>query len=125
MIGTSAAAFVAWIERYSRKLSRKTGVDPWQRFFQNLRACRETERFQEHTIHLVTAGLGNTPKVAMEHYLQVRDEDFAKAAQIPAQQLFATRKTAPHRVPTENKEPLVSQAKPTKQGAVESRLAAC
>ncbi len=75
------------------KILRKAGVDPWQRLFQNLRASRETELVQEHTIHLVTAWLGNTPKVAMEHYLQVRDEDFAKAAQIPAQQQSATPAT--------------------------------
>ncbi len=61
------------------KILRKAGVDPWQRLFQNLQASRETELAQDHAIHLVTAWLGNTPKVAMEHYLQVRDEDFAKA----------------------------------------------
>ena len=75
------------------KILRKAGVDPWQRLFQNLRASRETELAQDHAIHLVTAWLGNTPKVAMEHYLQVRDEDFAKAAQIPAQQQSATPAT--------------------------------
>ncbi|MBS0203888.1 MAG: hypothetical protein JSS49_13365 [Planctomycetes bacterium] len=57
-------------ERTAEKLS----------LFQNLRSSRETELAQEYSIHLVTAWLENTPKVAMEHYLQVRDEDFAKAS---------------------------------------------
>ena len=70
------------------KILRKAGVDPWQRLFQNLRASRETELAQDHAIHLVTAWLGNTPKVAMEHYLQVRDEDFTKAALIGENGLF-------------------------------------
>jgi integrase len=77
------------------KILRKAGVDAWQRLFQNLRASRETELAQEHAIHLVTAWLGNTPKVAMEHNLQVRDEDFDKAAQIPAQQPPATHRNGP------------------------------
>ena len=105
------------------KILRKAGVDPWQRLFQNLRASRETELAQEYAIHLVTAWLGNTPKVAMDHYLQVRGEDFDKAAQNPAQQPLATRKTAPQCAPSGNEEPLVSQAKPTKQGVLESRQA--
>ena len=54
---------------------------------QNLRSSRETELAREYPLQTVTAWLGNTPKVALENYLQVRDEDFTKAAQIPTQQL--------------------------------------
>lgn len=32
-----------------------------------------------HPIHVVTAWIGNTPKIALGHYLQALDADFAKA----------------------------------------------
>ena len=34
-----------------------------------------------HPIHVVTSWLGNTPTVALNHYLQVLDTDFEKAIQ--------------------------------------------
>ena len=61
------------------KILRKAGVDPWPRLMQNLRSSRETELAREYPLQTVTAWLGNTPKVALENYLQVRDEDFTKA----------------------------------------------
>lgn len=61
------------------KIIAKAGVKPWGKPFQNLRSSRETELMQSHPIHVVTAWMGNTPKVAMENYLQVRDSDFDKA----------------------------------------------
>ena len=61
------------------KILRKAGVDPWPRLVQNLRSSRETELANEYPIQTVTAWLGNTPKVALENYLQVRDEDSTKA----------------------------------------------
>jgi hypothetical protein len=39
------------------------------RLFHNLRASRETELAQEYPLHVVTGWLGNTPKVALKHYL--------------------------------------------------------
>lgn len=105
------------------KILKRANVDPWERLFQNLRASRETELAKLYPLHLVTAWLGNTPKVAMESYLLSQDADFEKAAQIPAQQPLATSENVPHCVPSENEQPLVSQAKPTKQGVVGSRLA--
>lgn len=61
------------------KIITKAGVKPWGKPFQNLRSSRETELAQNYPMHVVTAWLGNTPKVAMASYLQVRDTDFAKA----------------------------------------------
>lgn len=34
---------------------------------------------RDHPIHVVTAWLGNTPSVAMKHYLQVVEDDFQRA----------------------------------------------
>jgi hypothetical protein len=44
-----------------------------------MRASRETELVALFPIQVVTAWLGNTPAIAMQHYLQVRDSDFEKA----------------------------------------------
>ena len=33
----------------------------------------------EHPIHVVTAWIGNTPRIALEHYLQTLESDVAKA----------------------------------------------
>ena len=74
------------------KILRKAGVDPWPRLMQNLRSSRETELAREYPLQTVTAWLGNTPRVALENYLQVRDEDFSNAAKttrIPTQQASA------------------------------------
>jgi len=62
------------------RLLKRAGVEPWPRIFQNLRLSRETELASEHPIHVVTAWMGNTPKVAQRHYLKVTDSDFEKAA---------------------------------------------
>ena len=50
------------------------------------KASRETELAAEYPVHVVTAWLGNMPKIAMKHYLMVTDGDFHKAAQNQAQQ---------------------------------------
>jgi integrase len=58
---------------------KKAGVSPWPRLFQNLRASRETELAQDYPLHVVTSWIGNTPSVAIGHYLTVQDSDFSKA----------------------------------------------
>jgi integrase len=65
--------------QFERILTR-AGVEAWPRLFHNLRASRETELAAEFPIHVVTAWLGNTPAIAMKHYLQVTDADFERAA---------------------------------------------
>ena len=61
------------------RILRKAGVEPWPRLFQNLRATRETELADAFPLHVVTTWLGNTPKVADKHYLQVTPEHYALA----------------------------------------------
>ena len=58
---------------------KKAGVSPWPKLFQNLRASRETELCQDHPLHVVAAWIGNSPTVAIGHYLQVLDSDWDKA----------------------------------------------
>lgn len=64
------------------KILKKAGVKPWPRIMQNMRSTRETELLDlGHPLHLVTAWLGNTPRVATMHYLQVTDHHFQKATE--------------------------------------------
>jgi integrase len=65
-----------------QKIIRRAGLTPWPRLFQNLRASKETDLMQHHPIHVVTAWLGNTPRVALAHYLQTLERDFEKATGI-------------------------------------------
>ncbi len=58
---------------------KKAGISPWPKLFQNLRASRETELCKEHSEHVACEWIGNTITVARGHYLQVTDNDFAKA----------------------------------------------
>jgi len=67
------------------RIIRRAGLEPWPRLFHNLRASCETELAQRHPVHVVTAWLGNTPRVALRHYLQVTESDFAIAVQNPVQ----------------------------------------
>ncbi len=61
------------------KLIKRAGLVAWPRLFHNLRASCETDLMQNHPIHVVTAWLGNTPRIALGHYLQTLDTDFEKA----------------------------------------------
>jgi hypothetical protein len=50
--------------------------------FQNLRSTRETELAESWPEHVVCAWIGNSKAVAKEHYLQVTEEHFERAAKI-------------------------------------------
>jgi len=62
-----------------KRFIAKAGVEVWPRVFHNLRASVETDLAHRFPIHIVTTWLGNSPKVAADHYLSIRDEDFAFA----------------------------------------------
>lgn len=74
------------------RIMAKAAVKPWPKLFQNMRSTRQTELCERWPEHIVCAWIGNSRLVAREHYLQIRDEDFlraaepGKAAQNPAQQ---------------------------------------
>jgi len=61
------------------KIIRRAGLIPWPRLFHNLRSSRETELAERFPIQVVTAWLGNTPDIAMRHYLQVTEDHFRQA----------------------------------------------
>ena len=56
------------------------GIEPWPKLFQNLRSSRQTELTEKWPAHVVCAWMGNSEVVAREHYLQITDEHFARAA---------------------------------------------
>lgn len=58
----------------------RAGLLPWPKLFQNMRASRETELAGEYPLHVVTAWIGNSARVASKHYLQITDADFDRAA---------------------------------------------
>ena len=65
-----------------QKIIKRAGLKPWPRLFQNLRATRETELASRYPLHVVTAWIGNTARIAERHYLQVPDEFFDFASGI-------------------------------------------
>lgn len=67
------------------RILKKAGLKAWPRLFHAMRASRETELAAEYPVHVVTAWLGNTPRIAMKHYLMTTESDFQKAAGCAAQ----------------------------------------
>lgn len=63
------------------KIIKSAGLTPWPKPFQNLRSSRETELIEQFPIQTVVSWIGNSPTVAMQSYLQVRESDFEKATQ--------------------------------------------
>jgi integrase len=75
------------------RIVKRAGLAPWPRLFHNLRASRETELVESYPLQVVTDWLGNTPKVAMRHYLMTTDEHFAAALKVdePAAEAVADK----------------------------------
>ena len=54
------------------------GVEPWSRLWRSLRASCESDLAQTFPLATVTKWLGNTPSVAMRHYLDATKSAFEK-----------------------------------------------
>jgi len=76
------------------RIIRKAGLKAWPRLFQNLRSSRETELCEQWPEHVVCSWIGNSKVVARRHYLQLRDEDFIRAAQNAAHGKHDAQKSA-------------------------------
>jgi integrase len=78
------------------RILKRAGVRPWPRLFQNLRATRETELMREYPIETVCAWIGNTPEVAVVHYLNdpMKDDHFRRASGTTAEVDKAARNPA-------------------------------
>ncbi|MHC4878356.1 MAG: hypothetical protein ACYTGL_18045 [Planctomycetota bacterium] len=65
-----------------QKIVKRAGVELWPKLFQALRATRETELAAVLPLHVVTACCGNTPTLALRHYLMMTDEHHQQAASL-------------------------------------------
>ena len=65
-----------------QKIVRRAGLEPWPKLFQTLRATRETELAAVLPLHVVTAWCGNTPQVALSHYLMTTSDHHAQASSL-------------------------------------------
>ncbi len=61
------------------KIIRRAGVDPWPRVWHSLRASCESDLAQKFPLATVTKWLGNTPSVALRHYVDPTESAFTQA----------------------------------------------
>ena len=62
------------------RILKSVKIDPWPKLFQNLRSSRQTELTENWPAHVVCAWMGNSELVARDHYLQITDDHFTRAA---------------------------------------------
>src|SRR5262249_37139077 len=61
------------------KIIRRAGVEPWPRLWHSLRASCESDLAQSFPLATVTKWLGNTPSVALRHYVDPTEAAFDRA----------------------------------------------
>jgi integrase len=66
------------------RIVKHAGIEPWPKIFQNCRSTRETELFKmtNGNVKAVCSWIGNSPKVALQHYAQVTEADLQEAAKM-------------------------------------------
>ncbi len=104
------------------RIVERAGLVSWPKLFHNLRASRQTELAERYPIHVVCAWLGNSARVAGEHYLQVTEAHFQWAAQIPAQSAAERACQAKTAVPAGFQEVLGCQRLANKDNACQESL---
>ena len=81
------------------RIVKMAGIEPVPRPFDNMRASRSTDIYNEYNPFLESKWIGHSKKVAMKHYLQVREEDFERATGkrfVPEQTDCLERKISRH-----------------------------
>jgi integrase len=71
---------------YSRRfntLLRSIDIKPWPRLWHYMRASRQTELADRFPTHVVCKWIGNSEKVASDHYPQITDDMIAEAVRDP------------------------------------------
>ena len=79
VIHADKGAETNWRQTFG-KIVKRAGLEPWPKTFQALRATRETELAAVLPLHVVTAWCGNTPKVALGHYLMTTSDHHEQAS---------------------------------------------
>jgi integrase len=67
------------LRQHLLRLIARIGEQPWPRLWHSLRASAETDLVARFPLHVVTAWMGNTSKVATKHYLRVTPQDYTRA----------------------------------------------
>ncbi|MFC1781871.1 hypothetical protein ACFLZ8_06385 [Planctomycetota bacterium] len=67
-----------------RRIVIQAGFEPWPKIFQNMRSTRELELFKltNGNIKAVCSWIGNSERVALQHYAQVTEADIQEAAKM-------------------------------------------
>ncbi|WDQ15726.1 tyrosine-type recombinase/integrase [Rhodopirellula sp. P2] len=81
------------------KIITRAGLVPWEKPMQNLRATRETELLAHYPAKDVTSWLGNSPKVAHEHYAMTMQASFDRAVESGARIAGVTAGVPAEKVP--------------------------
>ncbi len=63
------------------RIIRRAGVDPWTRLWHSLRASCESDLAGAFPLATVTKWLGNTPSIALRHYVDPTETAFDRAVQ--------------------------------------------
>ncbi len=82
-----------------KRFIKNAKLQPWPKLFQNLRSTRQTELTESFPSHVVCEWMGNSEKVADQHYLQVKESHFeaaCSALQNPVQHAAALDCIEPH-----------------------------
>jgi len=61
------------------RILKRAEIKVWPKLFQNLRSSRQSELMKVHGVEVACEWIGNTPAVAVKHYLHITDEDIARA----------------------------------------------
>jgi hypothetical protein len=69
-------------DQRAKRLCERIGLQPWDRFWQNMRATRESELMDRFGLKDACKWIGNSPDVAMKHYAIVRRSEFERAASV-------------------------------------------
>jgi len=77
------------------EILQKADVEPWPRLFHNLRGSLQTDLADKFPIHVVTAWIGNSRRVAEDHYLKVTPEHLASAQGVGTQVGQTLQETTP------------------------------
>jgi integrase len=79
-----------------QRIIKRAGIEPWPKLWQNLRSSRATDLADNgYPEHVISKWIGNTPKVAKEHYLQVTPEHLSRAVTVPTSKAQGGAKCAP------------------------------
>jgi integrase len=78
------------------KIVRRAGVDPWPRLWHSLRASCESDLAQSFPLATVTKWLGNTPSVALRHYVDPTEVAFERALAWRPEQTQCGAKSGAH-----------------------------